>query len=142
MGIYTSTIIVHGFYIRDKTIINLDQINNEWKIIDQKGVLIFVPETRYNVNSIDTILERKEIDQGYVSMNEVTKAFKLSASYFDPSTEQKDILNELYSLSNQSDQPNKNCGEIKTWLVEYSWSTLMHEHVNDLYFVRILPINY
>lgn len=66
MGIYYTTVIVHGFHIKDRSTIepqSLELMQKNYKdhyIFDNKGVLVFVPVSKYNVDAIDPIIEKKK----------------------------------------------------------------------------------
>lgn len=72
---------------------------------------------------------------GYVKLSELVRVFNLDENHFEPNEEQKETLNTIYALLG-------NKGEIQTMVIEYEWSTIMKEHINTLYFRKLLPVKH
>src|SRR5690606_29066194 len=104
-------------------------------IFDSNGVLVFVPESKYNVDAIDPIIEKKELQVGYVKSSELVRVIKLDENHFEPYEEQKETLSTIHALLD-------NQGEIQTMVIEYELSTIIEKHINTLYFRKLLPVKH
>lgn len=117
MGFYWQTFVCYGFYTTNKDI-KLKIYRADWLLEIEQGVFVFVPKTYYNFPSIDTIIEEREVEQGFVSLNEVLQAGKLNDDHFEIRDKDKKKLEELFSV-----YPSET-SEMRPWIVETCWSSL------------------
>lgn len=131
MGIYWKTIICTGFYSLSTTsTIATEGIERDEYIEDTKGILVFIPHTLYQSTAIDPLIEDHETKQGFVKMSDVIQAFKLAPNFFDITNEERSALLQKGSTSD----------DIKTWIVEYMYSTLGGMSEMKLQLVKMLPV--
>ena len=76
-------------------------------------------------------MERHEIQQGYVQMDEIKKHFKLDSEHFDTIDEDDKTLNDLHKQYGSLSQ-------INNFHVEYMFTTIVYPSESSL--VHILPI--
>jgi hypothetical protein len=126
MGIYWTSVICHGFYLHRPSQVDIDE---HWCIKDRIGVLVFIPHTLYKIRSLEPVIERCEVEQGYVNMTDVQNMYNLSDNYFNITPKEDEELSELAS---------KYSASVKTWIVEYTWDTYTTK--NELYMTKILPV--
>jgi len=115
MGFYWQTILCYGFYVSGSLDVDIPE---DWLLKDNKGTIIFVPKTKYLVNTIDQIIEEDEVKKGYVEMKEVKRALKINEDYFSVDISDQIKLNELATHF------KINTDNINIWIIEYCWSTL------------------
>ena len=130
MGFYWNTFVCFGFYTTDLNIINL--IDKTWYSKLSKGVVIYIPGTYRNFKNIDPVIEKHEIEQGYVSKDEVTKHLKLAENHFIVSDDDTTKLKELLNKCGLEDD------KIKIWIIETMYSTL--DMFSSIELCQMLPV--
>lgn len=135
MGIYYRTIICFGFKT-DKS--NIDVIKTKYTcfteknfIIDNKYVFVIMPQSLYQIGSMDRCIEKTEIELGYVTINEIIRATKLDEKFFEIDPELLDTFKRISTDNIQSNNFGWN-------IIEYMYAT--YDGISVPILTHCLPI--
>lgn len=120
MGLFTACFMAYGYLVSKETYDQLGNIEDKYKKYIQSlspTVYLFrIPNSYYQFQSINSMLDAGDRSRGYVLMSQV-RTMVPNESIFELSTEDQENITQLIHLISVDKNP-------KWWYMEGSWSSM------------------